>query len=158
MSCEREGVVIKLVQGEQEWRNTLLRQTGIDSKDIPKVLGVWTQIADADWQLRCEQPDILINETGLQKYRFPEGSIECKIAHEMAEWRLFQAGNQKKQAHLAAVEAELRKADELGILEPYFKAEVLSSLKTGLIIDAAQKTLAYLRLKATFKKRKEASS
>jgi len=118
MSCEREGVVIKLVQGEQEWRNTLLRQTGIDSKDIPKVLGVWTQIADADWQLRCEQPHILINETGLQKYRFPEGSIECKIAHEMAEWRLFQADNKKKQVQPAGVGGEQRKSDELGRREP----------------------------------------
>jgi hypothetical protein len=147
MSTERKGTVTQIVREGEEWVKILSRQTGVSPENAPRVLSVWTLISDVDWGDRWEDVHIYVNESGLQRYGFPEGSTSCKAIHEETEAQLRRIGLSRREAHLRAIEAEFSEARNFGILRDYAVAEVKSSLKEGFIRDALDKTFAYFRIK-----------
>lgn len=147
MSCERNNFTIRAIKKEQEWLNICL-SGGLSLREASHAHGAWGRIPlEAPPALQSEEIYIFINEAGMEKYGFPEGSANCKIAHEKTEARLCQRKFTRAEAHSRACEAELQEAQELGILEPYFIAEMKACLHHGLLEEAFRKTRIYLTTK-----------
>lgn len=145
-SAENERFITQIVREEDKWAEILSKQTGISPENVQKALSVWTTISDIDWGGVWKDVHIYVNERGLLKHGFPKGSIDCKTLHEETEARLCQGGMPRREAHLRAVDAELRRAREIGILPPYIVAEVKSSLSTGLIKDVVDKVFTFFQV------------
>ena len=143
---ESPSFIAREVTQKDEWLKIVLKQTGIPPKSAHKVLAVWTTISDLDWGGRWEDVHVYVNGEGLRQYGFPPGSFTCKVIHEETEAQLYIGGTSRREAHLKAIETELCKAREMGILRPYIIAEIKSSLAVGLIKDAVVKTFTYFQL------------
>lgn len=147
-SAERKGFVTQIVQEEEEWVRIFSRATkssGISSEDVNRLRAFWATIGGAYG--RDEGVQIFVNQPGLERDGFPEGSIECKLQHERIEAQLRRGGTSSHEAHLKAIEAEFREARRLGILRDYAVAEIRSCLKGCFLEDVLDKTLAYFRVK-----------
>lgn len=139
--------VIEVVNNDERWSNIILRETDCPLKEGRKMLAVWTKISDVDWGNEWQSIHIYVNSLGLKKHCFPPRSPECKVLHEVIEARLCQEGESRNEAHMVAILFEFHKARDLGILGPYIKAELKSSLSGGLIRDTLQKVITYLKMR-----------
>ncbi len=115
--------VIQIVGNEEEWTRIVLKQTFLKPESAGRVLAIWTNILDRDRDSLMDKTHVYINRKRMEEYDYPEGGVDCKIIHETTEAELVDKGLSLPEAHCQAKEAEYRKAKDLGILDPYSKAE-----------------------------------
>ena len=139
--------VIEVVNDDERWSSIILKETYCPLKEGRKVLAVWTKVSDVDWGNEWRSIHVYVNSPGLKKHGFPPRSSECKVLHEVTEAQLCQKGESRNEAHAIASRFEFHKAREFGILSPYIRAELRSSLSGGLIRDTFQKVITYLRVR-----------